>query len=56
MKSEKTKATARPKRLSMREMSRLLKRSPSHICRVLNGKRASASLARQLKALGVEVA
>lgn len=40
----------------MREFSRLIRRSPSHISRVMNGKRASATISRLMKTLGVEVA
>ena len=49
------KADARPERPSMRVLARKLGRSASHICRVMNGKRESASLARRLNAMGVEV-
>lgn len=42
--------------MSMREFSRLIRRSPSHISRVMNGKRASATISRLMKTLGVEVA
>ncbi len=57
MKSTKTNEKEKPVRpLSVRELSRLLHRSPSHICRVMNGKRASVTLARLLKTFGVEVA
>ena len=55
MNNEKKKV-AKPERLSMRSLARALKRSPSHICRVMNGSRVSATLARRLKAMGVEVA
>ena len=55
MNNEKKKV-AKPERLSMRSLARALKRSPSHICRVMNGSRVSATLARRLKAVGVEVA
>ena len=42
--------------MSMREFSRLIRRSPSHISRVMNGKRASATISRLMKTLGVEEA
>ena len=55
-KSKKSKAKAKPERLSMRALARALHRSPSHICRVMRGERVSVSLARELSAMGVEVA
>ena len=45
-----------PEPMSMREFSRLIRRSPSHISRVMSGKRASLTISRLMKTLGVEVA
>ena len=42
MKSEKNK-------MSYRALARVLHRSPSHICRVMNGERTSASLLAAIK-------
>ena len=42
MKSEKNK-------ISYRALARVLHRSPSHICRVMNGERTSASLMTAIK-------
>ena len=38
-----------PKRMSFRALAKVLHRSPSHICRVMNGKRESATLSAQLQ-------
>ena len=46
----KTKAKAQ----SMRALARALHRSPSHICRVMRGKRVSARLSRLLAKRGIK--
>ena len=56
MNSKKIKVKTSPEPMSMREFSRLIRRSPSHISRVLSGKRASLTISRLMKTLGVEVA
>ena len=54
-KSKKSKAKAKPERLSMRALARALHRSPSHICRVLKGERKpSAELERKMRKLGLK--
>ena len=56
MNSKKIKVKTSPEPMSMREFSRLIRRSPSHISRVMSGKRASLTISRLMKTLGVEVA
>ena len=55
-KSKKSKAKAKPERLSMRALARALGRTPSHVWRVITGERQSAYLVRRLASMGVEVA
>ena len=55
MNSKKIKVKTSPEPMSMREFSRLIRRSPSHISRVMSGKRASLTISRLMKTLGVEV-
>ena len=43
------------KKLGVRALARKLRRSPSHICRVLQGERKpSAELARKMRRLGLK--
>ncbi len=55
MERTKTKKAKPARPLSVRELSRLVHRSPSHICRVMNGKRESVTLAKALRRMGIEV-
>ena len=40
---------------SIRALAKVLHRSPSHICRVMNGKRSSRRLASELMKHGVKI-
>ena len=50
-----TKTKTKAKAQSMRALARALHRSPSHICRVMRGKRQSMRLAKLLKKRGIKV-
>ena len=43
-------------KMSYRALAKVLGRSPSHICRVMRGERASRRLAAQLRQRGIKVA
>jgi hypothetical protein len=44
-----------PSAESLRKLAAKLNRSPSHICRVINGERESKRLSKELKKLGIKV-
>jgi hypothetical protein len=44
----------KPSRSSLRKLAQELKRSPSHLCRVINGSRQSRRLAAELKRRGIK--
>jgi hypothetical protein len=51
-----TKTKTKAKAQSLRELARALHRSPSHICRVMRGKRVSARLSLLLAKRGIKTA
>ena len=52
----KLKTKTKAKAQSLRELARALHHSPSHICRVMRGKRVSARLSRLLAKRGIKTA
>jgi len=54
-KKDKTRPSKGKQKNSMRSLAQKLHRSPSHICRVMRGKRVSARLTAELKRRGIQV-
>ena len=44
----------KPSQLSLRKLAQELNRSPSHLCRVINGSRSSRRLTAELKKRGIK--